>query len=83
MTTTEPQLFDVLIYETETRKVVSVEGSKLRRHASGGDYSRSADRLVEDVMNRLTKAFHKGQFVGVFPAGQFKKGDVLPTEEES
>lgn len=77
-TAIEPPLFDVVIYETDTRKVLSIQGRNLRRHTSGGDYSRSADSLVERTMDRLTKAFHKGQFVGVFPAGQFSTGDTLP-----
>ena len=69
------QLYDVVIAECETRKVVSIIGKAMRREGAHN----SAERRLETAYERINDR----HFAEIVEAGRFKEGDVLPEEIES
>ena len=67
-------LWDVFIYEYATRKIDTKVGENLPESGS----FHTVDKRIDTVLGRLND--HYG--VIAVPAGQFKKGDVLPQDVE-
>jgi hypothetical protein len=65
-------LFDVVIYDMETRRVESIVGKSLRR--DGGTYN--AERRLETAFGRINLDRYSADIV---PAGKFEVGSVLPS----
>jgi hypothetical protein len=68
------ELWDVFIYEIETRKIVSVPGVNMRE--SGGFHT--VNKRLDTVAPRLNDRYD----LMAVPAGKFKRGDVLPEDVE-
>jgi len=65
------ELFDVVIFDMESRKVVSMIGSNLRR--DGGTHN--AERRLETALGRINLDGYSAEIV---PAGVYQVGSVLP-----
>ena len=65
------ELFDVVIFDMETRKVESVVGKALRKNT--GHYN--AERRLESAFNRINLDRYRADIV---PAGKYEVGSVLP-----
>lgn len=70
MTTETEQLYDVVIFETATRKIDTIAGKDLRRDC--GTYN--AQRRLDTVQMRLNDRYD----AEIVDAGKHQKGDVLP-----
>lgn len=68
------KLFDVVIYEVETREIESIAGTDLPESGS----FHTVDKRIETVWPRLNDYYS----VCAVDAGKFKKGDVLPLEAD-
>lgn len=76
MKTTENQdRYDVLIVNIQTREVDTVAGCNMRLN----DGFHHAEKRMETVSPRLNDHY----FCGIYSAGKFKKGDVIPENEET
>ena len=71
MLTIPEELFDVVIYDMETRKVESVIGKSIRRHA--GTYN--AERRLETAFTRINLDRYSAEIV---PTGKYEVGSILP-----
>lgn len=69
----DANLFDVVIANCESRKIVAVVGKNLRR---GGPGLNTAERRVDTAESRINDE----HFAEIVQAGKFKEGDVLPKE---
>ena len=65
------ELFDVVIFDMESRKVESVVGKALRRNA--GTYN--AEQRLETALNRINLDRYSAEIV---PAGKYDIGSTLP-----
>lgn len=67
------QLFDVLIYHIETRKVASVVGADMRLNSG----HQNAEKRLETVLGRINELYD----VGIFDAGFYAKDDIIPASD--
>jgi len=74
MQQSEVQLYDVVVVEKDTRKVVSVVGDRMHLH----DGYHSATQRKNTWSVRCNNAFS----VQIVKTGSFKKGDYVPREAE-
>ena len=74
MTETTEKRWDVFIYEYATRQIESVAGTDLPE--TGGFHT--VEKRIDTVCGRLNDSYG----VIAVPAGQFKKGDVIPKDVE-
>lgn len=65
-------LFDVVIYEIQTREVDAIAGTNLPESGS----FHTVDKRIDTVMPRLNELYS----VCAVDAGKYKKGDVLPPD---
>ena len=70
----DKQLFDVVIYEVETREIDTIAGINLPESGS----FHTVDKRIDTVLPRLNEMYN----VCAVEAGKYKKGDVLPPDVE-
>lgn len=72
---TQPEpLYDVVIYEKSTRKIVSMIGTNMKRFGGAGTGRHTAELRVQSGQGRINENYE----CEMVEAGKFKKGDVLP-----
>jgi len=65
----EEELFDVVVYETDTRTITNITGTAMRRYS--GHYN--AERRLETMIGRMNEKFD----AEIVPTGKYKVGDIL------
>ena len=70
----DPDLFDVVIFEKSSRKIYAVIGKGLRRYIGVGGGLNTADLRVQSGLAKINERFD----CVMVPAGKFGSGDTMP-----
>lgn len=74
MKTETEQLFDVVIYEKDTRKVDAIIGASMKLWDGSGTGRNTAELRVQTGKERINDLYD----CKMVEAGQYSKGDTLP-----
>lgn len=68
------QLYDVVIFDKETRVIDAIIGERMRRHDGTGRGRNTAELRQQTGLERVNDRYD----VEIVETGKFKKGDTLP-----